>query len=251
MCNVVHEFSSLPGCLCCVSLNMINSEQHCSSFKDLNSSCSFHVCLGLYSGIQKITPPFCLLWCWQAPFQHCVCTSFTFLEKSFHDKQIPSEAVVWPRRGCPLLLEETVHLRRSAFSPVPCTAPYRTGVAIPQHCGCFPWIYHYKEWQGCFFLKQKLGEALVHAQQYSLEVGFQCVVAAEKLSLSLWKPADAHGLPACPDRDVQWHLQVPALTFMRRLKHMLPATMTGFFWSLALGWTRVIYLILAVWVGLT
>lgn len=68
---------------------------------------------------------------------------------------------------------------------------------------------------GLFFLKQRLDKALVHAQQYPLEIGFQCVIAAEKLSLSLGKPASAVavGLPGCPDRNVQWHLHTPALTF--------------------------------------
>lgn len=107
---------------------------------------------------------------------------------------------------------EAVHLQRSAFSLVPCTAPYHTGVASPWHCGCFSWT----EVGGSpCFLKQKLGEALVHAQQYPLEIGFQCVIAAEKLSLSLGKMASAVavGLPGCADRDVQWHLHIPTLTF--------------------------------------
>ena len=65
---------------------------------------------------------------------------------------------------------------------------------------------------GLFFPKQKVGEA----QQYPLQMGFQCVIAAEKLALSLGKLASAvaGGLPGCPDRDVQWHLHIPALTFM-------------------------------------
>lgn len=67
-----------------------------------------------------------------------------------------------------------------------------------------------------FFLKKKLEEALVHAQHYPLELGFHCVIAAEKLSLSLVKLASAAvvGLPGCPDRNLQWYLHIPALTIL-------------------------------------
>jgi len=69
---------------------------------------------------------------------------------------------------------------------------------------------------GLFFLNLKLEEALVHAQQHPLEMGFQCVTAAERLPLFLGKlpSAAAVGLPGCPGRDVQWHLHTSACTFM-------------------------------------
>jgi len=69
---------------------------------------------------------------------------------------------------------------------------------------------------GLFFLNLKLEEALVRAQQYPLEMGFQCVTAAERLSLSLGNlpSAAAVGLPGCPGQDVQWHLHTSACTFM-------------------------------------
>lgn len=131
MCNAVCEFSSLTGCLCCINTNLnvsiINSKQPYTFFKDMDSPCSFHVSIGLYSYIQKkknlSVLSFAML---SGPFQHCVYISFTFLEKPFHHKNIPSEAVVWPWRGYLLVPMEKLICRafslQSVFSLVPRTA---------------------------------------------------------------------------------------------------------------------------------
>lgn len=118
---------------------------------------------------------------------------------------------------------EAVRLQTSAFSLVPCTAPYRTVLhrtarVLPSFSTTAVLLGHTtrKSDGAGFFLKQKLREALAHAQQYPLEMGFQCAIAAEKLSLPLGKLASvfAVGLPGCLDKDIQWHLHIPALIFM-------------------------------------
>lgn len=240
----------------CINVNMINSERRCSSFKDMNSSFSFHVCLGLYPLIQKITPLPCILWCWQAPSQHCVCTSFTFLEKSFRDKQIPSEAVVSPQRGYRLVPVEAVHLQMSAFSLVPCTAPYRT---VPHVC-CHPSALQLfsldiplERAMGLVFSEAEVEGSLCSCPAMSPGNGLSvCHSCWETFTL----PGETGLCFCCGTPWLSWrgHTVAPSHTcinlHVKTETHVASMT-TGFFCSLSPGWISVLYLVLAVWAGLT